>query len=75
MTRRKLKNIVASTKHLRAVNDLRKTNKLIKIKKENEKEIKRIKKEFLKNNHPDSQDRGEKKKEDQVFHSLQILHL
>jgi len=75
MTRRELRNIAASTKRLLAVNDRRKVNKLRKIKNENEKERKRIKKEFLRNNHRDSQDLEERRKEDQVFHNLPILLL
>jgi len=75
MIRKELKNTVASTKHLQVVNDQRKVNKLRKKKKENEKERKRTKKVFLRNNHRDSQDLEEKKKEDQVFRSLQILLL
>lgn len=75
MTRRGERNIAASTKRLLAVTDRRKANKLRKIKNENEKERKRIKKEFLRNNHRDSQDLEERRKEDQVFHNLPILLL
>jgi len=75
MTRRGLRNIAASTKRLLAVTDRRKVNKLRKIKNENEKERKRIKKEFLRNNHRDSLDLEERRKEDQVFHNPPILLL